>query len=490
MLQQSQYAIVAGDNIEAQEILDKLFRELRLELPDPRGTVYGIESGYTRLMGIDGPTLRDSYHLGQTISNDYGRPYQSGFNSIAGYSTLNEAGRFSLYVRGEYQHAPAGNGYPQALGSLLSTIDQPVSNPSSAPQPTILVGPIAEQNPFRLVEATASFHLLGHEISGGKQDAWLGPGMGGAMAWSNNAENIYSFRINRVEPLNIFLLSRLLGPLRYDFFVGSLKGHSLPNSPWVHAEMFSFRPTVNFEFGFERTIIWGGEGHEPVTLHTFLHGFFDPNDTTEQEKFSRNDPGARFSNFNFSYRLPFVRKHATLYIDSIAHDDVTPVSAPRRAAYRTGLYLSQIPRLPRFDLRAEAVTTDPGVARSNGGTFNYFEVVQLQGYTNKAMIMGDWIGREAKGGQAWLTYHLSGNEWIQLEYLNKKTPKDFIPGGTTQNQFTASLVKRFGKNAEMKSWVQYEGWKAPIYKAGLQKNVTSAVQFTWYPQLRSSSELP
>jgi Capsule assembly protein Wzi len=486
----SEESIVASDNLEAQGILDKLLQELRLGLRNSRGSVYGVESSYTRFMAIGGAALRDSYHLGQTISNDYGRPYQSGFNNVAGFSTLNEAGRFSLYVRGEYQHTPGGAGYSQALGSLLSRIDQPVSNPSSASQPTIPVGPIAEQNPFRLVEATASFHLLGHEISGGKQDAWLGPGAGGAMAWSNNAENIYSFRINRVEPLHVFLLSRLLGPMRYDFFVGSLKGHSLPNSPWVHAEMFSFRPTVNFEFGFERTIIWGGEGHEPVTLHTFLKGFFDPNDTTVQEKLSRDDPGARYSDFNFSYRLPFLRKYATLYADSIAHDDVTPVSAPRRAAYRTGIYLSRIPKLPRFDFRAEAVTTDPGVSRSSSGMFNYFEIVQLQGYTNKAMIMGDWIGREAKGGQAWITYHLSGNEWIQLEYLNKKTPKDFIPGGTTQNQLMAGVVKRFGKGAEIKSWVQYEGWKAPVYKTGLQRNVISAVQFSWYPQLRTSSDRP
>ena len=71
--------------------------------------------------------------------------------------------------------------------------------------------------------------------------------------------------------------------------------------------MFSFRPTVNFEFAFQRTIIWGGEGHTPVTLHTFLHGFFDTNDTDAAEKYSRDDPGARFSDFNFSYRLPFVR---------------------------------------------------------------------------------------------------------------------------------------------------------------------------------------
>ena len=56
------------------------------------------------------------------------------------------------------------------------------------------------------------------------------------MAYSNNAQNIYSFRINRVEPLHIPLLSRATGPFRYDFMVGSLKGHSDWNDPWVHAE--------------------------------------------------------------------------------------------------------------------------------------------------------------------------------------------------------------------------------------------------------------
>jgi hypothetical protein len=242
---------------------------------------------------------------------------------------------------------------------------------------------------------------------------------------------------------------------------------------------------VNFEFGFQRTIIFGGKDHAPVTLHTFLKGFFDTSDTTAAEKFSREDPGARFSDFNFSYRLPFVRKYATLYIDSIAHDDVTPISAPRRAAYRTGLYISQFPKLHKLDLRLEGVTTDPGVSRSYKGQFNYFETVQLQGYTNKGFIMGDWIGREAKGGQAWLTYHLSGNEWVQLEYLNKKTPKDFIPGGTTQNQFKASVVKRLRPELELNGWVQYEGWKAPIYKSGLQKDTTVAVQFTWFPKLHT-----
>ena len=485
MLMAAKQSILNSENEEAQEIFAKLLNELSAEIPSgnvDRGLVYGLESGYSRFLWINGPTLFDSYHLGQTISNDYGRPYQTGFNNVAGLSTTEEWGAFSLYVRGEYQHAPAGTGYSAALSRQLSIIDQ-ISY--TGPQTTIPQDPIVEQNPFRLVEAYASVHLLGHEISGGKSDAWLGPATGSAMAWSNNAENIYSFQVNRVEPLNIKYLSKLLGPVRYDFFVGSLKGHSVPRSPWVHSEMFSFRPTENFEFGFQRTVIWGGEGHAPVTLGTFWHSFYDTNDTANDEKISRNDPGARFSDFNASYRLPYLRRYVTFYLDSIVHDDVTPISAPRRSSYRTGLYVSQFPKLRKLDFRVEAVTTDPDVGPAHQGQFAYWEIIQLQGYTNKGIIMGDWIGREAKGGQAWLTYHLSGNEWIQFEYLNKKTPFNFIPGGTTQNQFKWSVVKRLGRETELNAWVQYEGWKAPVYKPGLQKDTSVALQLTWYPKLHN-----
>lgn len=495
MLQKTSADVTADGNPEAEAILARLEDYLSAETPGgilERGEVYGVQSLYTRVMGIAGPTLRDSYHLGQTMVNDYGRPYSTGFNNITGFSSVNEYGRFSLYVRGEYQHAPAYQGYTFALASSLSCgpIDEicPFAPPND-PQSTIPYGNTGAQNNFRLQEANLSFHFWGHEISGGKSDAWLGPGMGGGMAWSDNAENIYSFRINRVDPMHIPLLSDILGPLRYDFFVGSLKGHTYPNSPWIHSEMFSFRPTKNFEFGFQRSIIWGGEGHEPVTLHTFLQSFFSFSDTTNAEKYSAKDPGARYSAFNFSWRLPFLTHWVTLYTDSICHDDVTPISAPRRAAYRPGVYLSHIPGIPKLDFRAEAASTDTSTLRSLNGQFNYYEIVQRQGYTNKGYIMGDWIGREAKGGNAWLTYHLSPDEWVQLEYLNKKTPKDFIPEGTTQNQFIVDVVKNLHRNIQLDARLQYERWKAPIYKTGQQNDTAFSVQVKFFPQLHTKTQV-
>ncbi|SEF78463.1 Capsule assembly protein Wzi [Bryocella elongata] len=438
-----------------------------------------FESAYVRLGGVAGTPLRDSFHLGQTIANDYGRPYQSGFDPIAGFSTRSQAGRFSLYFRSEYQHAPDAPGYSPSLTSLLSTIDgiPLASNPN---QPTIPSGPIAAANDFRIIEATLSYRLFQHEISFGKTDHWLGPGQGGSFAGTNNAESIYTFQIDRVEPLHVPWLSTLTGPFRYEFFVGSLKGHTDPNVPWFHLEKISFKPTSNLEMGFERGTIWGGEGHTPITVHSFLHSFFSFQNVPASEKQSRNDPGARFGSFDFSYRLPFVRNWLTLYSDSLVHDDVSPIDAPRHAGIRPGLYLSHFPHAPHLDMRVEAASTDPATGRSTGGSFLYTEYVEKQGYTNKGFIMGDAIGRESKGGQAWLTYHLSPRENVQFSYRNAKAENDFIPGGTTQNIFQVNAVKRLRKDFELRGTEQYERWKAPVYQTGPHSDASVSMQITWF----------
>jgi hypothetical protein len=285
--------------------------------------------------------------------------------------------------------------------------------------------------------------------------------------------------------------------------VGSLKGHTYPNDPWVHSETVAIAPTSNVRFSFQRVVVWGGHGHgcalpnggsypcnEPITLHTFLKSFFDFNDTTGAIKASRDDPGARFSSFNFSWRLPFLSHYVTLYTDSTTHDDVTPISAPRRAAYRPGVYISQFPGLHKLDFRIEGTNTDFSTTDTVAGHLMYYETVQRQAYTNKGQLFGDWVGREGKGGQAWLTWHLSANEYVQVEYMHKKTAKDFIPGGTTQNQFMVDVVKRLRPDLELNAWMQYEGWKAPIYIPGnqLNKDTTVAVQLTWFPRLKTTAE--
>ncbi len=459
-----------------------------------------FESTYAMVRAITGTPLRDSFHLGSTIINDYGRPYQNGFNNYSGASGYLIANRFTVYARGEFQGAPSAPGYSTAVNQALAEVDltiNPVTGLAYANQATIPLGPIPAAAQGRFLEAYVSGQVLNHVVSFGKQDEWLGPAQGASMAYSNNAENLYAFHINRIEPLYVPGLSRLTGPFRYEFMVGALRGHTLmanpdypgpnqpnvinPGDPWMHVEKINFRPTDNLEFGFERTAMFGGEGHSPVTIHTFLKSFFSFTAGSPTVKFSRDDPGARFGSFDFSYRLPFLRNWLTLYSDSEVHDDVSPVDAPRRSAIRPGLYLSHVPGIPRLDVRAEAASTDPPVSTSHGGQFMYWEEIEKQGYTNQGQLFGDWIGREDKGGQGWITYHLSGNEWIAAGVRNQKAAKDFIPGGTTLNDISLQAVKRVAKDVEIDGNFTYERWKAPIDFPGLQTVTSTSVEVIWFP---------
>jgi len=461
-----------------------------------------VESTYTIARGLSGMPLRDSYHLGSTIINDYGRGYEKGLNEYSGASGYLVADRFAFYLRGELEGAASASGYSSALTQALATVDgtiNPVTGLAYPNQATIPAGPIGEFSQGRFLEAYVETTVGNHVICFGKQDEWLGPAQGGSMAYSNNAENIYALHINRIEPLYIAGLSQFTGPFRYEFLLGPLRGHTQmpnplyadnpsvepnvvnPGNPWVHVEKVSLRPTDNLELGFERTALFGGEGHAPVTMHTFVRSLFSLSAPGSEVKYSRNDPGARFGAFDFSYRLPFVRNWLTLYSDSEVHDDVSPIDAPRRAAIRPGLYLSQLPGMARLDLRVEAAMTDPSISNSQGGRFMYWEEIEKQGYTNQGQLFGDWIGREDKGGQAWITYHLSGKEWIAVSTRNQKAAKDSIPGGTTLNDLSIQTVKRIGEDLEVNGTVALEQWKAPVYLSG-RRNVTAAtVQLTWFP---------
>ena len=431
-----------------------------------------IDSVYERSLGIAGPPINDSFHFGQTLISDYGRPFQEGMNQISGLSLRAEYGPFSVSFRGEYEYAPGRAPYPDAARQAIATMDNNPVLPAKLVPPT---------SAFNILDANLSVNLSGNEISIGKSEMWWGPGEGGALSFSNNADPIYMLRINRVEPLVVPFVSKLLGPLRYDLFVGRLQGHTSPPAAWLQGQKISFKPTRNFEFSVSRTIVFAGEGHVPFTFGAFWNSFTSFSNVPLSVKFSRNDPGARYSGVDFSYRLPFLRNWVTLYTDSLAHDDPSPLATPRHSAFRPGIYLSHLPKFARLDFRAEAAYTDFPNSRSHGGQFFFFEDAYHDAYTNKQFILGDWIGREGKGGQAWLTYHLSPREMFQIEYRNAKSAGDFVPGGTTQNDFAVNIVHRLPNDVELNTFAQLEFWKAPILARGLQRDLAIGLQFTFFP---------
>ena len=476
----------AGDRIrgetadprDVKQLYEALAKEFRGDLDAAAGgkeRSAKVESIYTRTMGIDGKPLNDSYHFGQTIINDYGRPYQEGFNTVDGFSGYATEGRFTLYVRGEYQHAPSAPAYSDAVRNVIANAD---SNPV---QPA---NPIAAVNRFELLDTYVGASLGGWNLTFGKQSLWWGPDYGSELIFSNNAEPIYMFRVSRITPFTLPWIFHWLGPMKTEAFFGKLSGNEFPPRPVIHGEKISFKPTPNLEFGFARLSELGGVGRA-LTPAAILNSYFSAKNSFRYA--SNDNPGKRTGGFDFSYRLPFLRNWLTLYLDSLSADDVSPIAAPRRAAVNPGLYLSHVPKLRQLDFRVEAVNTDTvhsteAVNHLSGGHFVYWDEFYHDLSTNKNNIIGSWIGRQGQGIQAWSTYWFSPRNSIQLGYRHAKVTSFFIPGGETLNDGSASVNWWVRTELSVSAFVQYEKWLAPVLAPNPQTNWTTSVQVAFWPR--------
>ena len=158
-----------------------------------------LDSVYARTTSITGTPLHDGYHFGQSIVNDYGRPYAAGFNAIAGFTAHAEAGPLFVSVQEEYQRAPAVSSEP------LSVLEATAGADSTLP----LRNGVGGINRMRLVQGAVGLTFNGIQLSFGQQSLWLGPGHAGPFLFSNNAEPMTMLRIDSVSPYEVPLLSRV-----------------------------------------------------------------------------------------------------------------------------------------------------------------------------------------------------------------------------------------------------------------------------------------
>ena len=428
-----------------------------------------IESIYSRSTGISGPPLTDGYHFGQTLYNDFGRPYAEGFNEITGVSARSEAGPLAFYVRGEYQHAPASAAVPLNVQAEIAATD---GNPLvPEPQPRTI-------DHFQTLDSYASLNLKGMQISAGRQSLWYGPGESGPLIWSDNALPMPMIRISQNSP---FKLPGLHWPVRSEFFLGQLEGHHFPPGGFIQGQRISFKPNGNLEIGFARVVLFAGSP-QPLTWGTFFNSFIKQNTGTENP---RQKPGEQQNSFDFSYRLPGIRKWAMIYANALQEEYPDPWAAPRRAPWNPGLYMPQIPKVPKLDLRLEGVYTNvPSAHNMGNGQFIYWKGFYHDGFTNEGVLLGNWIGREGTGFQAWSTYWLSPRSKVQVNFRRATVSRDFLQGGEyTDYGARADLLIR--PQLSLDGSVQYEQWDFPLLSPVRNTNFTTSLQLTYWPRWRT-----
>jgi hypothetical protein len=205
----------------------------------------------------------------------------------------------------------------------------------------------------------------------------------------------------------------------------------------------------------------------------------------------------RWTALDFTYRIPKLRKWLTLYGDGLAEDQFVyfidpkgrplPFGYPERAAWRAGIYVPRFPGLSKLDFRAEGVYTDNATV---GHGYYYGATRYLNGFTNNGILLGNWVGRQGQGDQAWTNYWFSPRNRIQLNFRHQKVSQQFVPGGGTLTEVGARADYWPRSNLGLSASVQYERWLFPIIQPGAERNIAASVEIQFRPQkLFSSSGL-
>ena len=485
-----------GSIPQAATVYASLEKEFENELGPPEpGINAKLESVYTRVMEISGPPLgrgQEAYDFGQTIINDYGRPYAEGTNAISGFSFYTTTGPWVGYVRGEYQYAPAAPPLTLSERTFIPTADflQSEGVPPASPFPST--------SQFQLIEAYAGLQFANWLFSFGPQTMWSSPTEGGPMLLSTNSQAIPMFRIARTTPLTVPLMSKLFGPAWFEFFIGQLAGHDffrsptagiignysgpLQNQPYIHGERLSWKPTRNFEFGLTRTVIFGG-GDIPMTLGYFEGSLIDRGEHNTI-KGTTSDPGKQASGLDWSYRLPLLRRWVSFYGDAFAWDQISPIAYWDRSAISAGLYVSHLPKLPKLDFRVEGVYSDVPAGGHIGSGFYYGPGISpyLQGYTNGGNIIGSWIGRDGQGAQAWTNYWFNAKNRFQVYFRHEKVSQQYLPGGGSLTDIGTRADYWLSPSIGVSTSMQFERWLFPVIQPNAANNVSVSFELMFAPQ--------
>jgi membrane-associated phospholipid phosphatase len=472
------------DDDEAARLQSQLAEEFAYEinlLSGGSNLTANLESVYVRGVSISGPALTDGFHFGQTVSYDFGRPFERGMNGQAGATISGAAGPLTVYIRGEYQHTPSAP-------ALSSTAVSAISNADRVSTSAVATGPFAPINRFQLLDAYVGANLGNFQITLGKQSLSWTPAPGGSMIWSDNAESVNMVRLVNPEPAILPSFLRFFGPVRIDQFFGRLQGHSHVPRPFEFGQKISMKPLPFLELGFARTVTIGGRGSgNPLTSRILLQSFFGLHNNQ-----LNSVPGDAHSEMDWTFYVPGVRNYIVLYGDAYADDDILPIKNPPKNPWRPGIYITRFPGLSKLDLHVDSVSTEqPGLTYdagwapgdpTNNGLLNYWNTGYPDGYTNGGNLIGNTVGRDGRTFEGWLTYWISPRNNLQFLYKRSSVSSQFIPGGGAWEDYAVRSEAHLRSGFYVKAELQYEHIsRYPILFNGHHGNVTAIAEIGFSP---------
>lgn len=330
---------------------------------------------------------------------------------------------------------------------------------------------------YRTDQIGGSWHLETSQVTlrlgnwtlyGGATEQWFGPGVDGALLFSNSARPFPKIGIKRLNPDPIdFPVLRWLGPIRLDMFAGILDEERDFRNTITVGTRLSFMPSPGLEIGLNRAQMLCGQGR-PCGFRQIFQSFLGfgnaDNATPDSDEAFLAQPGNQLAGFDISYTQRFGQHSVKFYFEGEAEDfdnvlleqwgrliGVT-VAGPwggKGAAYTTTLEYSDT-------LAASLFNGTPLEGLTGGQTtypFSFYNnALYTSGFTYRLRPIGHWTDGESKN----LAFHFAltdtrNRRWyasaraVHLNRTNLGNPPQVI---FLFGRPPVEIVHRISRNAE------------------------------------------
>lgn len=317
----------------------------------------------------------------------------------------------------------------------------------------------------RLAETTIE---IGHKyisLQGGKITTWYGPGRGGGLIYTNNAQPYPGVRLHNPVPIPVPGIFSFLGSVQYDLFLARLEEDRIVPHSLLSGMRLAARPNRFLELGVSRAIHFGGEGRDE-SFSTFLDIL-----TGQRETEGSTPVGNSLASIDGDLHLPFRLQPLDLYLEWGGEDQSRPFIFTRHA-WLGGVFLPSIGRFANADLRIEygkTLTNEPGV---------WYRHRQYP-HEYRGQILGHPMGTDAR--ELWIQGHWFFLPSTYLEFTANRTERQF-PGPATEkvSRYEMAFIGWFTRSLRARAGFQTE----KVTNAGGvadsgENNFTSRLELSW-----------
>jgi hypothetical protein len=246
----------------------------------------------------------------------------------------------------------------------------------------------------------------------GNNEQWFGPGVDGALLFSNAARPMPKIGIKRLEPYPIDLpVLRWLGPVRLDLFAGVLNEQRDFRNTLTVGTRLGFTPAAGVEVGLNRAQMLCGNGR-PCGLKQITQSFIGfgnaDNAASGNQQAFLDQPGNQIAGFDLSYTHNFGNVAAKLYLEGEAEDfdniileqygrliglTVSGPAGSRGGSFTTTLEYSDTLAVSFFNgTPLESITG--GETRYPGSFYN--NSLYTSGFTYRGRPIGHWTAGDSR----------------------------------------------------------------------------------------------